>query len=89
MILVPVVQLLRFGRINFSSPRRNTTLTSPRRFHAEVASRLNAGGLLVLVLPYTWLQEYTKRDGWIGGFKRDDESYWTRPRITGSSVLVN
>lgn len=52
-------------------------LYAPRRFLDAVAERLNAGGLLVLGSPYTWLEEYTKRTEWIGGFKKDGESYTT------------
>jgi 5-histidylcysteine sulfoxide synthase/putative 4-mercaptohistidine N1-methyltranferase len=52
-------------------------LYAPRRFLAEVHRRLNPGGLLVLASPYTWLEEFTKREEWIGGFKKDGESYTT------------
>lgn len=52
-------------------------LYAPRRFLDAVADRLNPGGLLVLASPYTWLEEYTKRPEWIGGFKKDGESYTT------------
>jgi 5-histidylcysteine sulfoxide synthase/putative 4-mercaptohistidine N1-methyltranferase len=52
-------------------------LYSPRRFLNDVASRLNPGGLLVLASPYTWLEEHTPRDEWIGGFKRDGEPVTT------------
>ncbi len=52
-------------------------LYSPRRFLQDVARRLNAGGLLVLASPCTWLEEHTKRDEWIGGFKKDGDSYTT------------
>lgn len=52
-------------------------LYSPRRFLDDVARRLNPGGLLVLASPYTWLEEHTKREEWIGGFKKDGESYTT------------
>ena len=52
-------------------------LYSPRRFLDAVTARLNPGGLLVLASPYTWLEEYTKRPEWIGGFKKDGESYTT------------
>lgn len=52
-------------------------LYAPRRFLDAVAARLNPGGLLVLASPYTWLEEYTKRAEWIGGFKKDGESYTT------------
>ncbi|HEY1057779.1 MAG TPA: putative 4-mercaptohistidine N1-methyltransferase [Limnobacter sp.] len=52
-------------------------LYSPRRFLDDVASRLNPGGLLVLGSPYTWMEDYTPRAEWIGGFKKDGESYTT------------
>ncbi len=52
-------------------------LYAPRRFLEEVQERLNPGGLLVLASPYTWLEEHTQREEWIGGFKKDGESYTT------------
>ena len=52
-------------------------LYAPRRFLEEVQERLNPGGLLVLASPYTWLEEHTPREEWIGGFKKDGESYTT------------
>ena len=52
-------------------------LYSPRLFLGDVARRLNPGGLLVLASPYTWLEDHTKREEWIGGFKKDGESYTT------------
>lgn len=52
-------------------------LYSPRRFLDDVAHRLQPGGLLVLASPYTWLEEYTRREEWIGGFKQDGESRTT------------
>lgn len=52
-------------------------LYAPRRFLEQVQERLNPGGLLVLASPYTWLEEHTQREEWIGGFKKDGESYTT------------
>lgn len=52
-------------------------LYSPRRFLTDVARRLEPGGLLVLASPYTWLEEHTRREEWLGGFKRDGESWTT------------
>ncbi|MBR0567668.1 5-histidylcysteine sulfoxide synthase [Azoarcus sp. L1K30] len=52
-------------------------LYSPRRFLRDVAHRLNPGGLLILASPYTWLEEHTRREEWIGGFKKDGESWTT------------
>ena len=38
---------------------------------------LNPGGLLVLASPDTWLEEHTKHEDWIGGFKKDGENFTT------------
>ena len=52
-------------------------LYSPARFLESVHERLNPGGLLMLTSPYTWLEEHTKREEWIGGFKKDGENLTT------------
>jgi 5-histidylcysteine sulfoxide synthase/putative 4-mercaptohistidine N1-methyltranferase len=52
-------------------------LYSPRRFLQMIHERISAGGLLLLASPYTWLEEHTKKEEWIGGIKRDGESYTT------------
>jgi putative 4-mercaptohistidine N1-methyltranferase len=52
-------------------------LYSPALFLETIHERLNPGGLLMLASPYTWLPEHTKREEWIGGFKKDGESFTT------------
>ncbi|MCC7135987.1 MAG: 5-histidylcysteine sulfoxide synthase [Nitrosomonas sp.] len=52
-------------------------LYDPARFLQSVHERLNSGGLLLIASPYTWLEEHTRRSAWIGGFKRDGESFST------------
>ncbi len=52
-------------------------LYSPARFLDSVHERLNPGGLLLIASPYTWLEEHTRRDEWIGGFKKDGENLTT------------
>ncbi len=52
-------------------------LYSPALFLRDVHARLNPGGLLLLASPYTWLEDHTKREEWIGGFKRDGENVTT------------
>lgn len=52
-------------------------LYSPARFLETVHERLNPGGLLLIASPYTWLAEHTKREEWIGGFKKDGENFTT------------
>ncbi len=52
-------------------------LYDPALFLESVNERLNAGGLLVLASPYTWLEEHTEKAKWLGGFKKDGESFTT------------
>jgi len=52
-------------------------LYDPALFLSNVHERLQLGGILMLTSPYTWLAEHTPRDAWVGGFKKDGESYTT------------
>ena len=53
-------------------------LYDPSLFLELVKERLNPGGLLVITSPYTWLEEFTERAKWLGGFKADTgENYST------------
>jgi 5-histidylcysteine sulfoxide synthase/putative 4-mercaptohistidine N1-methyltranferase len=52
-------------------------LYSPRKLLETIHLRLNPGGLLVITSPYTWLEEHTPREEWIGGFKQDGENFTT------------
>ena len=52
-------------------------LYSPRRFLSAIHERIHPGGLLMLASPYTWLEEHTSKDEWVGGVKKDGESYTT------------
>jgi len=44
-------------------------LYSPREFLSTIHERMRADGLLILASPYTWLEEFTERAEWLGGFK--------------------
>jgi 5-histidylcysteine sulfoxide synthase/putative 4-mercaptohistidine N1-methyltranferase len=46
-------------------------LYQPQRFLDEIPKRINPGGTLLIASPYTWLEEYTERVNWLGGFERD------------------
>ena len=52
-------------------------LYNPLIFLEKVHERLNLGGVLLLASPYTWLTEHTQRENWIGGFKKNGESFST------------
>lgn len=52
-------------------------LYRPRRFLDSIHERINDGGLLIIASPYTWLEDHTPKEEWIGGFKKDGENYTT------------
>lgn len=47
-------------------------LYEPRLFLDTVHERINEGGMLILTSPYTWLEEFTAKRHWLGGY-RDEE----------------
>lgn len=52
-------------------------LYDPDKLLSNIHTRINAGGLLMIASPYTWLTEHTKKESWVGGFKRDGENFTT------------
>jgi putative 4-mercaptohistidine N1-methyltranferase len=43
-------------------------LAEPARFLARCPGLVKSGGQLVITSPYTWLEDFTPRESWIGGF---------------------
>ena len=49
-------------------------LYDPRVFLDSIQARLNQNGLLVISSPYTWLEAFTPKEKWLGGYKdKQDE----------------
>lgn len=46
-------------------------LADPRRCLAALPRLVRPGGQLVITSPYTWLEEFTPRDRWLGGYERE------------------
>jgi 5-histidylcysteine sulfoxide synthase/putative 4-mercaptohistidine N1-methyltranferase len=59
-------------------------LYAPRHFLATIHERLNPGGLLVITSPYTWLEEFTKKEEWLGGYKEAGENVTTLDGLTAA-----
>lgn len=47
-------------------------LPRPASFLERVPGVLKPGGQLILTSPYTWLEEYTPKENWLGGRLTDD-----------------
>jgi len=52
-------------------------LYQPSLFLTRIHERINELGLLVIASPYTWLEEYTPKEHWVGGFKKNGEDFST------------
>ena len=52
-------------------------LYSPRRFLAGIHERLKPAGLLVITSPYSWSEEFTKKEEWLGGYRESGEPVWS------------
>jgi putative 4-mercaptohistidine N1-methyltranferase len=52
-------------------------LYRPRLFLDSIHQRIRAGGLLVLASPYTWMEEHTPKQEWVGGFLKDGKPFTT------------
>ena len=49
----------------------------PLKFLQDIPHRINKDGLLVLLSPYTWLEDYTPKENWLGGFIKDNKEVYT------------
>lgn len=49
----------------------------PQMFLDDIPNRINKDGLLVLLSPYTWLEDYTPKENWLGGYMRDNKEVYT------------
>lgn len=52
-------------------------LSQPGVFLGSIHERIQDDGLLVVTSPYTWLEEFTAKENWIGGYRRDGEPFTT------------
>ena len=56
-------------------------LPDPARCLERIHDYLNTGGILAITSPYTWLEEYTPKSKWLGGFLRDGQPVRTRDTL--------
>ncbi len=63
----------------------------PQKFLDDVPNRVNDNGLLVLLSPYTWLEEYTPKENWLGGYIKDNKEISTldtlKEKLDGFELL--
>ena len=61
-------------------------LGNPKQFLNSIHQRLNPGGYLVIASPYTWLEEYTNKENWLGGIKVNGENFTTLDGLTETLI---
>jgi len=52
-------------------------LREPRRCLERLANLVRSEGQLLITSPYTWLEEYTPRSLWLGGYEKDGQEIRT------------
>jgi putative 4-mercaptohistidine N1-methyltranferase len=52
-------------------------LYNPRKFLGMIHRRIEPGGLLVIASPYSWNEEFTEKQQWLGGIRVDGEPFTT------------
>lgn len=60
-------------------------LYDPALFLNTLHERINSGGILLISSPYTWLEEHTDKENWVGGRKVDGENVST---LDGLKVIL-
>jgi 5-histidylcysteine sulfoxide synthase/putative 4-mercaptohistidine N1-methyltranferase len=61
-------------------------LGDPKVFLDTIHQRINQGGYLVIISPYTWLEDYTSKDKWLGGLKVKGENFTTLDGLTETLI---
>lgn len=56
-------------------------LPRPDRLLERLPDLVKPGGQLVISSPYTWLEAFTDRADWLGGFVRDEQPVFTLARL--------
>ncbi len=57
-------------------------LYAPRLFLEGISGRLNPGGLLVIASPYSWGEQFTKKEEWLGGYREAGENVFALEGLT-------
>ncbi|PLX72999.1 MAG: SAM-dependent methyltransferase [Desulfuromonas sp.] len=67
-------------------------LYDPNRFLTTIHERMTPGGLLIIAAPYTWLEEFTRKENWVGGIRKAGEPFTTleglKEQLAGHFTLL-
>ena len=57
-------------------------LPEPVKFLNEVGSFMEPNGILILTSPYSWLEEFTPKEKWVGGYLENGKAVTTNEGLT-------
>ena len=68
--------------LTIDSPRIPCSLPDPSLFLDALPGLLSPDGVVAIVSPYSWLEEWTPRDKWLGGLVRGGDAVYSAPELT-------
>ncbi len=81
------LRLYSLTALILSSSSRNR-LPEPRKFLESLPRLLVPGGVAVIVSPYSWLEEYTAQEHWLGGVVRGGDSVSSAPALAEAMAAL-
>jgi hypothetical protein len=42
---------------------------------------VKSGGIIVIISPYTWMEDFTPKEVWLGGYKKDGIAHFSADEI--------
>jgi hypothetical protein len=68
--------------LTIDSPLIPCSLPDPSLFLDALPGLLSPDGVVAIVSPYSWLEEWTPRDKWLGGLVRGGDAVYSAPELT-------
>ena len=56
-------------------------LYDPELFLRDIAKRLNKNGIFIVGSPFTWSEEYVKKEHWLGGKIQNGKNIYSQERL--------
>ncbi len=56
-------------------------LYNPIAFLEKIGNHINNGGLLVITSPFTWQEEFTAKENWLGGFNQGGQDIFSQEKL--------
>ncbi|WP_331775427.1 5-histidylcysteine sulfoxide synthase [Sulfurospirillum sp. 1612] len=57
-------------------------LYNPKLFLQDVSKRLNDEGIFIVASPFTWSEEYVKKENWLGGKVENGKAIYSQDRLS-------